>query len=149
MTAPLPGEPLPGDPSAEDPSIVAARVAAFIARERMMATVHAIQSRLSPRTIASDAWDGVRERGADLAQDAIAVANDLASEAVAVARARPAAVAAAGGVIAAFLARHKLRAAAKALFSRNKETDRASGVVLTTPYDPGDAAVRSGLGEFR
>ena len=62
-----------------------------------MATAHELQERLSPKVLARDAWEGAKDKGADLAEDAV--------DAV---RARPLA---AGGVVAAltmFLAREPL-----------------------------------------
>jgi hypothetical protein len=62
-----------------------------------MGTAHDLQERLSPKTLAKGAWEGAKEKGADLAEDAV--------DAV---KARPIA---ATGVIAAitmFLAREPL-----------------------------------------
>ena len=81
----------------DTPEIAAARTEAERRRARLMATAHELQARLSPGTLAKDAWQGAKEKGADLAEDAV--------DAV---RARPYA---ATGVIAAitmFLAREPL-----------------------------------------
>ena len=81
----------------ERPKIAAARIEVERSRARVMATAHELQERLSPKTLARDAWEGAKEKGADLAEDAV--------DAV---RARPLA---AGGVVAAitmFLAREPL-----------------------------------------
>jgi len=66
-------------------------------RARVMASAQELQDRLSPKVLAKDAWQGAKEKGADLAEDAV--------DAV---RARPLA---ATGVVAAltmFLAREPL-----------------------------------------
>lgn len=81
----------------DTPEIAAARIEAERARGRLIATAHELQERLSPKTIARDTWRSAKEKGADLAEDAV--------DAV---RARPAAT---GGVLAAvalFLAREPL-----------------------------------------
>ena len=77
--------------------IQAARAEVERSRSRVMATAHELQERLSPKVLARDAWQGAKEKGADMAEDAV--------DAV---RARPLA---AGGVVAAitmFLAREPL-----------------------------------------
>ena len=81
----------------EGPEVSAARIEAERAKSRMIATAQELQDRLSPKTIAKGAWEGAKNKGADLAEDAV--------DAV---RARPVA---ATGVIAAltlFLAREPL-----------------------------------------
>ena len=81
----------------EAPEIVAARAEVERRRARVMATAHDLQDRLSPKTLARNTWQGAKEKGADLAEDAV--------DAV---KARPLI---AGGVVAAitmFLAREPL-----------------------------------------
>jgi hypothetical protein len=82
---------------AESPEVVALRLEAEHRRARLMGTAQQLQERLSPKTLARGAWQGTKEKGADLAENAV--------DAV---RARPLA---ATGVIAAitmFLAREPL-----------------------------------------
>lgn len=106
----------------DTPNIAAARIEAERARARLMASAHELQDRLSPRTLARDAWQGAKAKGADMAEDAV--------DAV---RSRPVA---ATGVIAAltlFLAREPLfdlagklvggAKAAKRKPKRKKETE--------------------------
>ena len=62
-----------------------------------MATAHELQERLSPKTLAKDAWQGAKEKGADLAEDAV--------DAV---RGRPLAATGVVAAIAMFLAREPL-----------------------------------------
>jgi hypothetical protein len=81
----------------DTPQIVAARSEVERRRARVMATAHELQERLSPKVLARDAWQGAKDKGAGLAEDAV--------DAV---RARPLAT---GGVVAAltmFLAREPL-----------------------------------------
>jgi len=81
----------------DTPEILAARADAEQAQARVVATLQELQQRIAPRTLARDAWDGAKNKGADLAEDAV--------DAV---RRRPVA---AGGIVAAlalFLAREPL-----------------------------------------
>jgi len=92
-----------------DPSIVAARAEVERTRTRLIDTARELQERINPRTLARDAWEGAKEKGAGLAEDAV--------DAV---RKRPLV---AGGVIAAlalFLGRDPLMdMAAKVLKSKD------------------------------
>ena len=93
----------------DSPEVAAARIEAERARAQLMATAHELQERLSPKTMARDAWEGAKVKGADLAEEAV--------DAV---RARPVA---AGGVVAAlamFLAREPLIDLAGKLFDGTK-----------------------------
>lgn len=84
--------------SLDSPEIAAARIRTERSRAKLMSSARELQERLSPRTLAHDAWAGAKEKGADLAEDAV--------DAV---RRRPAI---AGGVVAAlalFLAREPLK----------------------------------------
>jgi hypothetical protein len=90
----------------DTPQLTAARIEAERSRARLMGTAHKLQARLTPGTIAQNAWQGAKEKGADLAENAV--------DAV---RSRPLA---AGGVIAAitlFLAREPLMDLARNLAS--------------------------------
>ncbi len=81
----------------DSPEILAARADAEQAKSQLMATIEELQQRIAPRTLAREAWDGAKSKGADMAEDAV--------DAV---RARPVA---AGGIVAAlalFLAREPL-----------------------------------------
>ena len=94
----------------DTPEIAVARIEAERRRARVMATAHELQERLSPRTLAGNAWQGAKEKGADLAEDAV--------DAV---RSRPLAT---GGVVAAitmFLAREPLMGLAGSLFKGGNE----------------------------
>jgi hypothetical protein len=71
----------------DTPAVTAARIEVERRRGELLDTVHELQARLAPRTLASDAWQKAKNKGADLAEDAV--------DAV---KARPVAV---GGVAAA------------------------------------------------
>ena len=82
---------------ADTPQIAAARIEVERARGRLIGTAQELQERMSPKVLARNTWQGAKEKGADLAEDAVDVV-----------RARPLAT---GGVVAAltmFLAREPL-----------------------------------------
>ena len=84
----------------DSPKIAAARIEVARTRAAMLETTRELQARLQPKTLASEAWEKAKDKGADLAEGAVdAVAK------------RPLAV---GGVVAAiamYLAREPLKAA--------------------------------------
>ena len=53
------------------PQVTVARIEADSARARLMATAQVLQDRLRPGTLARDAWEGAKMKGADLAEDAV------------------------------------------------------------------------------
>jgi hypothetical protein len=61
--------------SNDTPQVAAARIEAERARARLMATARELQDELvdmfSPHTWARDIWEGAKEKGADLAEDAV------------------------------------------------------------------------------
>lgn len=84
----------------DTPKIAAARIEVARTRAAMLETARELQARMQPGTLANDAWEKAKDKGADLAEGAVD----------AVAR-RPLAV---GGVVAAiamYLAREPLKAA--------------------------------------
>jgi hypothetical protein len=100
--------------SADTPQVAAARIHAEKSRAQLMETARELQDRLSPATLAHNAWEGAKSKGADLAEDAV--------DAV---RRRPAI---AGGIVAAialFLAREPLIDAGKKLTEGAKTKRKA------------------------
>ena len=81
----------------DTPEVAAARIEVERSRSRVMATAHELQERLSPRTLAKGAWQGAKEKGADLAEDAV--------DAV---KSRPLATTGVIAAVAMFLAREPL-----------------------------------------
>ena len=92
------------------PEIEAAKRASVRARAELDSTMVALQQRLHPKSLATEAWDGVREKSGDLAESALGAVKE-----------RPAAVGLAVGAVALFLARDPLRRAVGRLLSRNGE----------------------------
>jgi ElaB/YqjD/DUF883 family membrane-anchored ribosome-binding protein len=81
----------------DTPEIAAARMDVKRSRARVMATAHELQERLSPKALARNTWQGAKEKGADLAEDAV--------DAV---KARPFAATGVVAAITMFLAREPL-----------------------------------------
>jgi hypothetical protein len=81
-----------------NPRIVTAEAKVATAREALIDTARELQQRLQPRTLAREAWESAKVKGADMAEDAV--------DAV---KRRPVAT---GGIIAAiamFLAREPIK----------------------------------------
>jgi hypothetical protein len=81
----------------DTPEIAAARIDVERSRARVMATAQELQERLSPKTLARGAWEGAKDKGADLAENAV--------DAV---RSRPLAATGVVAAITMFLAREPL-----------------------------------------
>lgn len=99
---------------------------AVMARRRLDSTLGALQLRLKPANLAGEAWDGVKEKSAEVADGALSAVKK-----------RPAAVAAAIAALSLFLAREPLRRAAVRLFADDGEAED-DGLVLTR-IETGDA----------
>lgn len=115
-------------PVASDITVTAARIEVERRRGDLLDTVHLLQARLAPRTLATDAWEKAKTKGADLAEDAVDVV-----------KARPVAV---GGVVAAiamFLAREPIKDAAGTLYdaitSRRDTQKRAAALTSSDQPD--------------
>ena len=81
----------------DDPQVQAARIRAEQAQHRLVAHLQELQQRIAPKTLARDAWEGAKAKGADLAEDAVdAVRN------------RPVAATGIVAAVALFLAREPL-----------------------------------------
>lgn len=90
----------------DSPRVQNARERAALARHRMMERLQELQHRIAPRTLAQDAWEGAKSKGADLAEDAV--------DAV---RARPLAATGIAAAVGIFLAREPLRDLASKLWN--------------------------------
>lgn len=97
----------------DTPEVTAARAEADRRRSRLMATAHELQDRLRPKTLARDAWEGAKGKGADLAEDAV--------DAV---KARPVAATGVVAAITMFLAREPLIDLAGRLIDGAKDKTR-------------------------
>ena len=101
-------------------AIVTARREALAARRRFETTLGEAQERLHPGNLAGEAWDGVKDKGADLAEGAL--------EAV---KSRPKAVSLVLGGIALFLARAPLKRAVSRLISGKEDGNDAADAALS------------------
>ena len=97
----------------DSPEVAAARAEVERTRARLMATAHELQGRLSPKTLALGAWQGAKEKSADLAEDAV--------DAV---RARPFTTTGLVAAITMFLAREPLMEFAGKLIDEAKGKSR-------------------------
>ena len=109
----------------DTPEVAAARFEADRARSQLMTTAHRLQERVSPGTLAQNAWEGAKDKGANLAENAV--------DAV---RSRPLAATGIVAAITLFLAREPLMdlagkakekgRAITAKKSRTKSTDKVA-----------------------
>ena len=100
-------------------AIESAKREAGAARRRLDATVLALQQRLHPKSLATEAWDGVKEKSGDMAEEALGAV-----------RQRPGTVSLALGAAVLFLARNPLRRAVGRAFSKSDE-DADDGRITT------------------
>jgi hypothetical protein len=98
---------------------------AMMARGRLDSTLVAVQSRMRPGNLAGEAWDGVKDKSADLADGALSAV-----------RKRPAAVSVAIGAFALFLAREPIKRAVTRLFDDGEEADDGR---IVTRIETGDS----------
>jgi hypothetical protein len=89
-----------------------ARRESLRARDRFERTLAAVQQRLRPTNLAEEAWDGVKGKGADLADGALQAVKK-----------RPGAVSMALGAFALFLARAPLKRAVTRLISSDESDE--------------------------
>ncbi|MCL6697559.1 DUF3618 domain-containing protein [Sphingomonas sp. NSE70-1] len=89
----------------DTPKVSAARIKVARTRASLIDTARELQVRLQPKTLANEAWEKAKDKGADLAEDAVDAVKK-----------RPVA---AGGVVAAltmFLAREPIKDAVSNLY---------------------------------
>jgi ElaB/YqjD/DUF883 family membrane-anchored ribosome-binding protein len=91
------------------------------AKKRLASTLGALQYRLKPGTLMNHAWEGVRDKSSEMADDALAAVKE-----------RPRAASGVLATIVFFLARKPLGRAASKLFSRRKDEDDG---VITADLD--------------
>ena len=107
-------------------SVEQAKRDAMMARRRLDSTLVAVQQRLRPASLAGEAWDGVKDKSADLADGALSAV-----------RKRPAAVSMAIGALALFLAREPLKRAVTRLIAGEEEEEEDGRIVAR--IETGDA----------
>ena len=102
------------------PEVVAARLDADRARLRLMGTAQRLQARISPGNLAHNAWQGAKDKGADLAESAVDTV-----------RRRPLAVTGVVAALTLFLAREPLMDLAAGLTGRVRTKKKSSNVKST------------------
>jgi hypothetical protein len=118
--------------SVESPEVVAARINAERARGKMMDSAREVQLRLSPATIANNAWSDAKVRGADIAEQAVGAVKQ-----------RPGITGAVIGALTLFLAREPLMEMAgdlkdKVTEKRRTKTTRKSRAKATNKMETSD-----------
>lgn len=99
----------------ESAEVTAARGEVDRRRAQLIATARELQLRTSPKTLARGAWEGAKEKGAGLAEEAVdAVAK------------RPVAIGAVATAVALFVARGPLIELAGRLIDRDADDGQAS-----------------------
>jgi hypothetical protein len=93
---------------------------ALRARARFEQTLAAVQQRLKPGNLAEEAWDGVKDKSADLADNALQAVKS-----------RPKAVSLALGALAIFLARQPLKRAVSRLVSGDEQVNEEDDAELS------------------
>lgn len=93
------------------------------ARKRLTATVGALQYRLKPGTLAEHAWEEVRDKSSEIADDAFHTVNGIADGTFHAIKERPVAASGIAAGILIFLARAPLLRAASRLFSSSREDE--------------------------
>jgi hypothetical protein len=92
--------------------LVSAKREAEQARRRVAATLAELHQRLKPATLASNAWEGVKDKSGELADDAVQAVKG-----------RPVVVSAALAAFTLFLARAPIKSAVASLFSGSEEEE--------------------------
>jgi hypothetical protein len=101
------------------------------AKKRLSTTVGALQYKLKPGNLVSNAWDGMRDKGSEAADGAIGAVSDIADGAVEAVKARPVAASGVAAAALLFLARAPLKRAMSRLFSGGRD----EGIVKTDLSD--------------
>lgn len=115
-------------------TVEAAKREAVRARARLESTLGALQLRLKPANLAGEAWDGVKDKGADVAEGALQAVKK-----------RPAIASAAIGVLALFLAREPIRRAVARMLSDGEPGIDPEGSELSDAAADAGANVAEGV----
>ncbi len=105
---------------------------AVTARNRLDSALVALQHRLRPGNLATEAWDGVKDKSEALTETALAEVKK-----------RPVAVSAAIGAFALFLARKPLGRAVSRIWTEDEEDDGIVRTVIPTDNETYSAAAPS------
>lgn len=120
----------------DTPKVSAARIEVARTRAALIETARELQLRLQPKTLANEAWEKAKNKGADLAEDAVDAVKK-----------RPVAT---GGVVAAltmFLAREPIKEAVSSLY--DAMTSKMEPKRKAAALKPKQAATKSGKSPAR
>jgi ElaB/YqjD/DUF883 family membrane-anchored ribosome-binding protein len=107
------------------------------ARARLESTLGTLQQRLKPKTLVNDAWEGVRDKSSDIADDAMQAVKE-----------RPGMASAAVAAFVVFLARNPLRKAATHLFGKTRSDLVTTKITVDeTNYEPSAPLVTGAAAE--
>ncbi|MFL6740639.1 MAG: DUF3618 domain-containing protein [Sphingomicrobium sp.] len=115
----------------DSPEVAAARIEAERCRARLIGTAEQLQQRLSPKRLTKDAWEGAKDKGADLAENAVDAVRSrpLAATGVVAAvglfLARKPLMDLAGRIANGFTTKRATRKRAKTSKRTNKDTEAA------------------------
>jgi hypothetical protein len=100
------------------------------AKKRLSTSMGALQYKLKPGNLVSNAWDGMRDKGSEAADGALVAVSDIADGAVEAVKARPVAASGVAAAALLFLARGPISRAVYKLFNGRDE-----GIVKTDLSD--------------
>jgi len=106
--------------NAETRDLELAQYQAEQAKKRFQATLGTLQYRLKPATLATEVWDGVRDKSNVVADDALHAVNGFADGALQAVKERPVAATGAAAAVLLFLARAPLWRAATRVFGKSE-----------------------------
>ena len=104
--------------------IARARMERERARKQLASSLGALQQRLRPGTLMSNAWDGMREKSGEIADDAVQAVKN-----------RPLAVSGMGAAILLFIAREPLRRFVSGLLSRDDGSESEDDIITARLAD--------------
>lgn len=110
----------------DTPKVSAARIDVARTRAALIETARELQARLQPRTLANEAWEKAKNKGADLAEDAVDAVKK-----------RPVATSGVVAAVTMFLAREPIKDAVSNLYdamtSKKEPKPKASALKAKQP----------------
>ena len=112
--------------------VALARAEVEATKAALVDTARELQQRLQPRTLANDAWEAAKVKGADLAEDAVDAVKK-----------RPVAASGIVAALALFLARDPLKDAARRAYGAMTSSDDDDDKEVKQPGPPARRRVRT------
>ena len=120
------------DPMSAQYRVALARAEVEATKAALVDTARELQQRLQPRTLANDAWEAAKVKGADLAEDAVDAVKK-----------RPVAASGIVAALALFLARDPLKDAARRAYGAMTSSDDDDDKEVKQPGPPARRRVRT------